>query len=147
MANRMKSMGTSYETAVVTWLKGHGWGWAHRRTLKGNADEGDVSLSERIPFTIEAKTQRGASTRSTLGAWIKELESEVEASGDDAGALIIKRRGTTDVGEHLAVMPVKYLNYLLKGTFNGDLKASLDPAAPAKRRRSIPRYQATDSVL
>lgn len=135
MANRMKSMGTTHETAIVKWLKENGWPWARRRTMKGARDEGDVCLSERIPFTIEAKNQRGASERSTLVAWVKELEAEVEAVGDMAGAVIVKRRGTTDVGEYLAVMPVKYLNLLLKDVFTSEEGVA--------RRRVVPRYRSS----
>lgn len=140
MTNRPKNMGTAHETAVVSWLKDHGWPWARRRTQKGGKDEGDVCLSERIPFTIEAKTSRRTTERVAIGTWMKELEDEVKNSGDVAGAVIFKRRGTTDVGEYHALMPVKYLNVLLNGTFgDAQLGQVADPLQPAKRRRVIPR--------
>ena len=95
-----------------------------------------MCLSERIPFTIEAKTARKTTDRMATGTWIRELESEVEAVGDEAGAVIFKRRGTTDVGEYVALMPVKYLNLLLSAAY-GDP----DPALPlpSVRKRVIPR--------
>lgn len=138
MANPTKSLGTGHETAIVRWLKEHGWPWAHRRTQKGSADEGDVCLSERIPFTIEAKTARKTTDRMAVGTWVRELEAEVTAVGDVAGAVIFKRRGTTDVGEYIAIMPVKYLNHLLEATFGED-QVPLEKSA--KRVRVIPRYQ------
>jgi len=67
---------------------------------------------------------------------LRELEAEVEASGDDAGAVIHKRRGTTDVGEYVAIMPVKYLNHLLTLAFESQLGLA---GASRNRRRSIPR--------
>jgi len=117
MANRMKSMGTSHESAIVNWLKEHGWPWASRKTLAGAADEGDIRLSERIPFVIEAKTSKSTTDRAAIGTWLKELEAEVDNSGSESGAVIHKRRGTTDVGEYIVMMPVKYLNVLLNKAY------------------------------
>lgn len=113
MANRMKALGTSHESAIVAWLKEHGWPWASRKTLAGAADEGDIQLSERIPFVVEAKTAKSTTDRAAIGTWIKELEAEIHNSGSESGAVVFKKRGTTDVGEYVAIMPVKYLNLLL----------------------------------
>lgn len=139
MSNSAKSLGTQLETAIKTWLREHGWPFAHRRTQQGSADEGDVCLSERIPFTIEAKSARKTTDRAAIGTWIRELESEVSNVGDEAGAVIHKRRGTTDVGEYIAIMPVRFLNVLLTRAYGqGDLLASL--SSTPKRKRVIPRY-------
>lgn len=109
MTNRAKQKGTSHESAIVTWLRAHGWPYASRKTQAGAADEGDVRLSERVPYVIEAKNTQAAS----IGPWMKELEAEVRNAKADGGAVIWKKRGTTDVGEYYAIMPVKYLNTLL----------------------------------
>ena len=135
MANPTKQLGTKQESEIVRWLKDHGWPWAHRRTMKGSADEGDVCLSERIPFTIESKNSRRSTDRAAIGTWIRELEAEVKAVGDEAGAVIHKRRGTTDVGEYVVIMPVKYLNHLLTATYGKDAR---EIVPPSQRRRSIP---------
>lgn len=144
MANAPKRLGTQHETHVTNWLKRHGWPWAHRRTQKGSADEGDVCLSERIPFTIEAKASKRTTERAAIGTWLRELEAEVNAVGDEGGAVIHKRRGTTDVGEYVAIMPVKYLNALLRATY-GESKVTIEEKP--KRRRSIPRSADPDTVL
>jgi len=136
MANAPKRLGTQHETHIVNWLKAHGWPWSHRRTQKGSADEGDICLSERIPFTIEAKASKSTTDRAAIGTWIRELEAEVAAVGDDAGVVIHKRRGTTDVGEYVAIMPVKYLNHLLTAAYGEQQNSARDNP---KRRRSIPR--------
>jgi hypothetical protein len=137
-------MGTKHESDIVRWLKDHGWRWAHRRTQKGSADEGDVCLSERIPFTIEAKNSKRSTDRAAIGTWIRELEAEVAAVGDEAGAVIHKRRGTTDVGEYVVIMPVKYLNVLLAATY-GDREIIAE--LPRQRRRVIPRSDDAGTVL
>lgn len=120
MANPTKQLGTKHETDIVNWFRRKGWKWAHRRTQKGSSDEGDVCLSERIPFTIEAKNSKRSTERAAIGAWLRELEDEVENCGDEAGAVIHKRRGTTDVGEYVVLMPVKYLEYLLARAYPGE---------------------------
>lgn len=117
MANRMKSLGTSHETAIKTWLRGNGWPYADRRTLAGASDEGDLRLSERVPFTIEAKTAKSTTDKASLGAFMKELVAEVENSESESGAVILKKRGTTDVGEYYAIMPVWMLNILLQRAY------------------------------
>jgi N-dimethylarginine dimethylaminohydrolase len=124
------------ETAIKKWLREHGWPFAHRRTQQGSADEGDLCLSERIPFTIEAKNSRKTTDRAAIGTWLKELETEVTNVGDEAGAVIHKRRGTTDVGESIVIMPLKYLNVLLTRAYGS---SEISPQLSPKRRRVIPR--------
>lgn len=143
MTNAPKRLGTQHETHIVNWLKRHGWPWSHRRTQKGSADEGDICLSERIPFTIEAKNSKRTTERAAIGVWIRELEDEVKAVGDEAGAVIHKRRGTTDVGEYVVIMPVKYLNVLLMKAYEVELPAE----EPPPRKRSIPRSDESGTVL
>lgn len=117
MANRMKSMGTSHETAIKEWLRKNGWPYAERKTLAGAADEGDIRLSERVPFVIEAKTAKSTTDRAAIGSFVKELEAEVVNSGSESGAVILKKRGTTDVGQYYAIMPVHMLNVILSKAY------------------------------
>jgi len=141
MSNPPKQLGTKLESEVVLWLRDNGWPYAHRRTLRGIRDEGDISLSERVPFTIEGKNSRRSTDRAAIGTWIRELETEVSNRGDDAGAVVHKRRGTTDVGEYIALMPVKYLNYLLERAFGEQVNITLNSCDPPVRKRVIPRYR------
>lgn len=113
MANRMKSLGTSHETAIKNWLREHGWPYADRKTQAGANDLGDLRLSERVPFVVEAKTAKSTTDRASLGTFVKELEAEVENAGAEAGAVIFKKKGTTDVGDYYAIMPVWMLNEIL----------------------------------
>lgn len=113
MGNRMKSLGTSHETAIKNWLREHGWPYADRKTQAGSNDLGDLRLSERVPFVIEAKTAKSTTDRASLGTFISELEAEVKNANAEAGAVIFKKRGTTDVGDYYAIMPVHMLNSIL----------------------------------
>lgn len=107
-------MGTSHETAIKNWLRENGWPFADRKTQNGANDLGDLRLSERIPFVVEAKTAKSTTDRATLGTFVKELVAEVGNAGADSGAVIFKKQGTTDVGQYYAILPVEYLNHLLK---------------------------------
>jgi hypothetical protein len=119
--SRMKSMGTSHETSIKNWLREHGWPYADRKTLAGAADEGDLRLSERIPFVIEAKTAKSTTDRASLGTFVKELEAEVVNANAEGGAVIFKKKGTTDVGQYYAIMPVHMLNELLLKAYHTDI--------------------------
>ena len=141
MSNPTKNLGTKHESDIVNWFKAHGWRWAHRRTLKGSSDEGDVCLSERIPFTIEAKTAKKTTDRAALGSFVSELKAEVEAVGDEAGAVVFKKRGTTDVGEYYAIMPVSYLNTLLTRAYGEDEKPAEESSSFRNPNRVIPDYR------
>lgn len=115
--SKMKSLGTQNETAIKEWLRANGWPYADRKVLAGANDEGDIRLSERIPFVIEAKTAKSTTDRASLGTFVRELEVEVANADAECGAVIFKKKGTTNVGDYYAIMPVHMLNELLKRAF------------------------------
>lgn len=133
--SKQKQLGTQHETDIVNWLKSKGWKYATRIVLKGGKDEGDVVLSERIPFVIEAKTAKSTTDRAALGTWLRELATEVENGGYEGGAVVHKKRGTTDVGEYIVLMPMKYLHELLCAKY-ADLR---EPPADVPRLRLVRR--------
>lgn len=112
--SRSKNLGTEHETRIVAWLVRHGWPHAKRITLKGDADEGDIHLGDGIRVAVEAKTYF-ASTKSPLmlSKWMKEVEEEIENSGAKTGFAVLKRPGTTDVGQFYAVMTMERMAELL----------------------------------
>lgn len=126
-----KQKGTKTESALVNWLKEHGWPYARRLALKGTRDEGDVTLGDGIPVAIESK----AVARLNLAGWVKELEAEVENSAADWGFVVVKKKGTQDVGEYYAVLPVKYLNEVMLNAYGKQMLAATD----GPRRRVIRR--------
>ena len=117
MANKMRAMGTQHESAIVNWFRDHGWLWAKRKPLAGGADEGDIWLSERIPFLIEAKTARKTTDRVTIGGFLRELDIEIANAEAESGAVILKQRGTTDVGKYVVLMRVEHLQVLLRRAY------------------------------
>ena len=109
MTNPSKARGTAYETALVGWLQTHGHPYAERRTLAGAHDRGDIA---GIPgVVLEAKNCKTIA----LAAWVDELAVEIGNAGVDIGAVVIRRRGTSDVGRSYAVMPLDVFNRLIAG--------------------------------
>jgi len=108
VANPAKKRGTEHESQCVRWLKRHGWGFARRITQKGAKDEGDIVLGDGVPIMVEAKNEKTI----TLALYAKEMEAQIENALAETGVVIIKRRGTTDVGQYYALTTVNHWNRL-----------------------------------
>ena len=80
---------------------------AERRKAGATLDKGD--LYGILGVCIEAKNEK----RIDLAGYMKELEVEMKNSKSDIGAAVVKKRGTLDVGEYYAVMPMKIWVQLL----------------------------------
>lgn len=106
--SKARQKGTSAETAVVRYLQEHGFQHAERRALHGVNDKGDITGCG--PVVFEVKNHKTLD----LAGWIKELEQEMVNAAVTTGAVIAKKKGTTDVANWYAVMPVSVLVALLK---------------------------------
>jgi hypothetical protein len=113
VSNPSKRTGTRHESTSVIWLKRNGWPFARRIVMKGHRDEGDISLGDGIPVTIEAKAEKHVA----LGEYIKELDAEIVHAGNETGIVIIKRRGTTDVGKYYVLTTVGYWNAMARRVY------------------------------
>jgi Holliday junction resolvase len=109
MTNPSKQKGTAAESAVVEYLRSHGYYWAERRALNGVYDQGDIAGING--WIIEVKSQR----TYNIPAWLRELAVEVENAEKHSsyphplqGVLIVKPNGvgTSRVGDWWAIMPV-----------------------------------------
>ena len=111
MSNPKKAKGTAAETAVVNYLK-KTWDTVERRALAGSADKGDISGIPNV--CIEVKDHK----KMVLSGWIKELDDEMKNAQALTGAVIHKKRGTLNVGEWYATMPVEvYVNLLIEAGY------------------------------
>lgn len=106
MVNRPKILGTTWETAVVTYLKEHGYPRAERRALAGITDKGDIINAGE--YTWELKNTKALNFASGLD----ELKQEIVNAGTETGFLIVKRRQKS-TGEAYAVMTLAMLVELL----------------------------------
>ena len=86
MANPSKRKGTSFEVAVVAYLRDHGFPFAERRAQRGIDDAGDVSGV--VGWVIEAKNCR----LTELGPWLNEAKHEAANDGVERFAVVHKRR-------------------------------------------------------
>lgn len=101
MVNRPRDKGTFAESAVVDFLKSHGWPHAERRTLSGAQDRGDVSGCIGLAFEVKY-----ANAGMKLGPWLLETGVERLNAGADHGILVVKPLGSgiRNVGNWYAVM-------------------------------------------
>lgn len=108
MSSPSKQKGSAHERAVVEYLISKGWKHAERRIAGDVKDRGDIAGVPGVVF--ECKNEK----RIDLAQYMKELEVEVANDKADVGVAVVKKRGTTNVADHYAVMPVYMLTYLLK---------------------------------
>jgi len=106
--SKQRAKGTRAETGVVEFLRQNGFPYAERRALHGALDKGDIT---GIPgVVIEVKDHKTI----TLAEFVSELKEEVNNANAETGVAVIKRRGTLQVGDWYAVMPVSWWVDLLK---------------------------------
>lgn len=109
-----KAAGTRFESSIVAYLAEHVSDLIERRRLSGSKDRGDISglrhMGGRV--VLELKDYGG---RHLVGPWL--TEADIERGNDDAliGAVVAKRRGTTDPGDQVVLMTVRDLVALLTG--------------------------------
>jgi len=107
MTNPQKAKGSAYERLIVNYLREHGFG-VDRTRAGWSDDKGDIHGVDG--FTWECKNHKSIN----LAGWIKELENECRNAGTTLGAIVHKKRGTTDPGEQYATLPLRMLVQLLK---------------------------------
>jgi hypothetical protein len=101
-----KSVGTPAETAVVNYLRTHGFAHAERRALTGALDKGDVSGCIGICWEVKAGNAAMNASDGQVERWLEETETERVNARADIGVLVMKRKGVsgTRAGEWWAVM-------------------------------------------
>ena len=113
-----KQAGTAAETAFVRYALANGFLTARRETLFGSGDRGDVRLAESV--IVELKHRRTTTGNAALGqpgakelaGWMAETERERINAGATYAALVVKRAGTTDVGQWWCYIPMWQLAHL-----------------------------------
>lgn len=103
-----RDKGTAAETAVVRWARANGFPWADRGPLRGAHDQGDVTLCPGV--IAEVKSHAGAASvgqpaQAQLASWMAETETERANAEADIAILVVKRKGTSDVGRWWVYVP------------------------------------------
>lgn len=110
-----RAAGARFERSIADYLRDHVSEFVDRRVKTGAKDKGDIAglrhMGQRV--VLECKDYGG---RILAGTWLREVD--VERGNDDAlvGAVVVKRRATTDPGDQVVVMTVRDLVALLTGT-------------------------------
>jgi hypothetical protein len=128
VSNPSGKKGTWGETSRVRYLQGRGWKYATRITKKGAKDEGDLILDQAVPVMIESKETKAF----TPSVFVKEMEAQIENAGAEFGFVIVKKRGTTNVGNYYALTTVEQMMGLIEQVWP-PTSASQAPETPAPR--------------
>lgn len=108
MSTPSKRKGSAWELAIAKYLVEKGWKHAERRIAGSTIDKGDIYGI--IGCVIEAKNEK----RIDLSGYLKELEVEMRNAKAETGVVMVKKKGTTDVGQAYAVMPIELWVKLMK---------------------------------
>ena len=103
-----KRKGSTFERAVVDYLRGAGFPQAARTLAGASEDRGDISGVGNC--VLECK----CATRLDLAGWLTEARLEADNAGLPRFAVVAKRRGVADVAESYAVLPLWLLAELLR---------------------------------
>ena len=107
MTSPQKRKGSAAELAVAKWLRKLGWIHAERSRAGWTDDRGDIDGMPGV--VVEVKNCKTIS----IPEWLRELEVEIANAQAWTGAVIAKRKGSTDVDDWYAIMPAKIWGELM----------------------------------
>ena len=107
MTSPQKRKGSAAELAVAKWLRKLGWVHAERSRAGWTDDRGDIDGMPGV--VVEVKNCKTIS----IPEWLRELEVEIANAQAWTGAVIAKRKGSTDVDDWYAIMPAKIWGELM----------------------------------
>lgn len=117
MTTPSKAKGDRHERNIAEYLVQRGWKRAVRRGGAGATnDRGDIDGVYGV--VIEAKDEK----RHDFSGYLRELADEVRNAKASTGVAIVKKRGTSNVGEYYALMTVDMWVDLLKEAGYGDTR-------------------------
>jgi hypothetical protein len=102
-----KRKGSAAELAVAKWLRKLGWIHAERSRAGWTDDRGDIDGMPGV--VVEVKNCKTIS----IPEWLRELEVEIANAQAWTGAVIAKRKGSTNVDDWYAIMPAKIWGELM----------------------------------
>jgi hypothetical protein len=107
LTSPQKRKGSAAELAVAKWLRKLGWIHAERSRAGWTDDRGDIDGMPGV--VVEVKNCKTIS----IPEWLRELEVEIANAQAWTGAVIAKRKGSTDVDDWYAIMPAKIWGELM----------------------------------
>lgn len=133
MVNKPKAIGTRTETAVVRYLREHGWPAAERRALRGTCDAGDITGTPGICWSVKGGVAAETASDAQINTWRHQLDQQQQYAHADVAVLVVKRRGhsTASAGAWWAVLSAATVCTLVDPTADVDDEAPM----PAVRLR------------
>lgn len=110
MANKSGVKGTRGETDRVNYLKSRGWKYATRIPKAGAKDRGDLILDQAVPVMVESKETKAF----TPSVFIAEMEAQIKNADAEFGFVVVKKKGTTDVGKYYTLTTVEQMMSLIE---------------------------------
>ena len=105
--SKSRAKGTAFESAIVAYLREHGYPYAERRALAGALDKGDINMG--APVMIEAKNCQTI----TLAAWADEVAAQTaNFPPGTVGVAWVKRRGKGVDKSYVVMDPATFLRLL-----------------------------------
>lgn len=93
-----RKAGTSWESAIVDYLRAQGWPDVERRARTGARDEGDIAGLRS--FCIEAKS----ASRFELAAWVTDAKEEAVNARVPFGIVWCKSKGKTSPADVYVIL-------------------------------------------
>lgn len=90
---RPRDIGTAAETAVVRYLRNHGFPLAERRALRGARDAGDITGTPGICWSVKGGQMAKDAGDGLVEDWLSDLDKQTRHAGADYGILVMQRRG------------------------------------------------------
>ena len=110
--NASKRKGTTWESAVVGYLREHGQPYAERRALCGTSDKGDVAGVPGV--MLECKAEKTV----TLGAYADEVKVQTANAGASIGVAVVKRRNRGPGDAYVVMSLQQFARMLADGEVN-----------------------------
>ena len=131
MSNPSKAKGTAWESAIVSFLREHGWPYVERRALAGGKDRGDIAGV--VGVVIEAKNTKTLA----LGTFLDEANTEAANDGADFGVAWMKRRGKSWPGHGYVLMDGStFVGLLVEAGYGPNTIGG--PVPPLPERTAVP---------
>jgi len=93
MVNRSKNIGTAAESAVVKICKMYGYPDAHRNSLHGAVDVGDIWIHPHVVIEVKGGDAAKTASDGQLDVWMAQTVLERDNHGADIGILVTARKG------------------------------------------------------
>ena len=110
MANKSKQKGTAWETAVVKYLRDHGWNLVERRALSGSQDKGDIAnlATPRGQVVVECKAEKAFD----LARYLREVRTETENASAWVGVAWVKAPRKSVEDSYILMDPATFLELI-----------------------------------